>query len=106
MTEKPQNDPTADSLRLSGDAYQAWSAAARDSEHALDAWLVAPPRDQPTLYAAYRASLDREEAAACELERRCVRAGGAAAISAPARIRRHRFAAAIVREMPPPRSGG
>jgi hypothetical protein len=53
-------------VRLLDDAYMAWCAAARDSERALDAWREC---DHSCGYAVYRAALEREEAAARDLER-------------------------------------
>jgi hypothetical protein len=51
-------------VRLIDDAYLAWLTAARDSECAMAAWSEG--RDS---YWAYRAALDREEAAARDFER-------------------------------------
>jgi hypothetical protein len=106
MRENRENQSTDGRLRPSGDAYQWWLAAAKDSERALRAWLDGPPRDQPDLYVAYRASLDREAAAASELERLSVRDGRPATIPSLARIGRHRFAAPTVHEIRPRRVGG
>ena len=54
-------------VRLLDDAYVAWCAATSDCEHALTAWRDDPTRAQA--YFAYRAALEREEAAARDLER-------------------------------------
>jgi hypothetical protein len=56
-------------VRLLEDAYVAWAAAASDSERALRAWLEPEARNRATAYPAYRAALDREEAAARDLQR-------------------------------------
>ncbi len=50
-------------VRLLEDAYVAWAAAANESERALSAWLEPEARNRATAYPAYRAALDREEAA-------------------------------------------
>ena len=54
-------------LRLLDDACMAWTAAEIEAEQALRAWL-AGSRDRAA-YHAYRAALDREEAAARDLQR-------------------------------------
>jgi len=56
-------------VRVLDDAYMTWIAAEIDSEHALRAWLEAAPRVGAAAYVAYRAAVDREEAAARDLER-------------------------------------
>ena len=56
-------------VRVLDDAYMSWIAAEIDSEHALRAWLEAAPRVRAAAYVAYRAAVDREEAAAGDLER-------------------------------------
>jgi hypothetical protein len=74
-------------VRLIDDAYTSWFVAARDCERAMNAWN----EDHPGGYWAYRAALDREEAAArdlhrlSELARRCVDAlDGLGAVRQPA----------------------
>ena len=52
-------------IRLIDDAYLAWLTAARECERTFLAW----PTEGPDAYWAYRAALDREEAAARDLER-------------------------------------
>jgi len=54
-------------IRLMDDAYMAWFTAAKDSEQALQAW--AAQGHQADAYSAYRAALDREEAAAGDFQR-------------------------------------
>jgi hypothetical protein len=58
-------------VRLIDDAYVAWVGAECDCEHALRAWLDAPPHREGEMYFGFRAALDREEAAARDLERLC-----------------------------------
>jgi hypothetical protein len=45
-----------------------WVAEEMDSEQALRAWFDAAPAQGPGAYAAYRAAVDREEAAARDLQ--------------------------------------
>jgi len=54
-------------LRLLDDAHAAWAAAESECEAALRDWLDS--HRQAAAYPAYRAALDREEAAARDLER-------------------------------------
>jgi hypothetical protein len=56
-------------VRLLDDAYLAWFTAESESERAVRAWWQSSGPDRVTAYATYRAALDREEAAACDLER-------------------------------------
>ncbi|MBV9192703.1 MAG: hypothetical protein JO168_01070 [Solirubrobacterales bacterium] len=56
-------------VRLIDDAYLAWLAAETDSELALRAWSADLSGSRSGAYSAYRAALDREEAAARDLER-------------------------------------
>jgi hypothetical protein len=55
-------------IRLLDDVYMAWCRAQLECHHALRAWLDTGSRSH-TRYYAYRAALDREEAAAVDLER-------------------------------------
>ena len=55
-------------VRLLDDVYMAWSRAQIECHHALRTWLDSGSRSQ-AIYCAYRAALDREEAAARDLER-------------------------------------
>jgi hypothetical protein len=55
-------------IRLIDEAYFAWFAAARDCEKAHRAWLDGACGTHDA-HCAYRAALDREEAAARDLER-------------------------------------
>jgi hypothetical protein len=56
-------------IRLLDDAYLAWLTADSECGRALDAWFEAAGRDRATAYLSYRAALDREEAAAVDLQR-------------------------------------
>jgi hypothetical protein len=56
-------------LRLADEAYMSWSAAQIECHNALMAWSEAGAADRATANWAYRAALDREEAAARDLER-------------------------------------
>ena len=56
-------------VRLLDDAYLAWCGAESESEAALQTWWQATDSSRSVAYAAYRAALEREEAAARDLER-------------------------------------
>lgn len=56
-------------VRLLDDAYMTWRLAAVECEQAQRAWFEAPPRGWRGRYIAYQAAMDREEAAADDLER-------------------------------------
>ena len=56
-------------LRLLDDAHMAWQHAELECENALNAWCDAAPGPAAERYLRYRAALDREEAAARDLER-------------------------------------
>jgi hypothetical protein len=58
-------------VRLLDDAHMSWVAAEVESEHALRAWFQAGGPQGAGEYYAYRAALDREEAAAQDLQRLC-----------------------------------
>ena len=57
-------------VRVLDDAHMTWVAAEVQSEHALRAWFDAGAPHGPGGYLAYRAAVDREEAAALDLQRR------------------------------------
>jgi hypothetical protein len=69
MTDDLNTELVAIGIRLIDDAYLAWFSAETESEGALRAWWQSRGSSQPGAYAAYRAALDREEAAARDLER-------------------------------------
>jgi len=54
--------------RRSADLQLAWVDAADDVHDAYAAWHRAEPAERANAFAAYRAALDREEAAARALE--------------------------------------
>jgi hypothetical protein len=56
-------------IRLLDEAHLAWQRAEFDCEQTLRAWYDGPPRAGTELYLSYRAALDREHAAARDLER-------------------------------------
>lgn len=55
-------------IRLFDDVYLAWSRAQLECRNALRVWLDSGSRNHAA-YCVYRAALDREEAAAVDLER-------------------------------------
>jgi hypothetical protein len=56
-------------IRLLDEAHIAWQRAELDCERALRAWHDGSARTGAELYRAYRAALDREHAAARDLQR-------------------------------------
>jgi hypothetical protein len=56
-------------VRALDDAQMTWVAAEVDSERALHAWFGAGAPQRAGAYLAYRAAVDREEAAARDLQR-------------------------------------
>ena len=56
-------------IRLLDEAHVAWQRAELECERALRAWFESSPRTSAELYRSYRAELDREHAAACDLQR-------------------------------------
>ena len=56
---------------LADSAFLAWQAAQLESDIALDAWRAAGRGRSATAHLAYRAAIDREEAAARHLEELC-----------------------------------
>jgi hypothetical protein len=56
-------------ILLLDDAYMAWVAAEADAEQALRAWSEGGAGEPQAAYHAYRAAVDREEAAARDLQR-------------------------------------
>jgi hypothetical protein len=69
ITENIEGDVADIGIRLADEAYLAWLAAASESERALHDWFDAAWGRAATSYCAYRAALDREEAAASDLRR-------------------------------------
>lgn len=64
-------DAATVSARLTDGAYMAWQSAQIECHLALVAWHAAGPGQRAHAHLAYRAALDREEAAARDLERLC-----------------------------------
>ena len=56
-------------VRVLDDAHMTWIAAELESEHALRAWSEAGAPQGAGAYLAYRAAVDREEAAGRDLQR-------------------------------------
>ena len=56
-------------VRVLDDAHMTWVAAEVESEYALRAWFDAGATQRAGAYLAYRAAIDREEAAARDLQR-------------------------------------
>ena len=56
-------------VRVLDDAHMAWVAAEVESEYALRAWFEAGQPQRAEAYLAYRAAVDREDAAARDLQR-------------------------------------
>lgn len=69
MTEKLGREAAEIGVRLLDDAYVAWFAAESECEQALRAWFDGTSGNRREAYFAYRAALDREEAAAHDLQR-------------------------------------
>jgi hypothetical protein len=69
MTEKFGQEVAEIGVRLLDDAYIAWFAAESECEQALRAWFDGTSDNRGEAYFAYRAALDREEAAAHDLQR-------------------------------------
>jgi hypothetical protein len=55
-------------VRVLDDAHMTWVAAEVESEYALRAWFDAGAPHRAAAYLAYRAAVDREEAAARDLQ--------------------------------------
>jgi hypothetical protein len=56
-------------VRVLDDAHLTWVAAEIESEYTLHAWFDADAWQRAGAYVAYRAAVDREEAAARNLQR-------------------------------------
>ena len=69
MSDHDQTDVAAIGVRLLTDASLAWFSAEIGCDQTLRAWFEATGEQAATTYHAYRAALDREEAAAHDLER-------------------------------------
>ena len=69
MTDELADEVARISVRLLDDAYMAWRAAEGECEEALCRWCAGASRDGAEAYSMYRAALDREEAAARDLQK-------------------------------------
>ena len=67
MSDTVSPEVAAIGIRLLDDAHIAWVVAQNECSEALRAWFQAPRYDPA--YHAYLAALDREEAAALDLQR-------------------------------------
>ena len=68
MTRETTGEGAGSEARLIDDAYMIWVAAATECTQALRTWFTAPAANSADAYAIYRAALDREEAAAHDLQ--------------------------------------
>lgn len=68
-------------IRLLDDAYLAWLMAQNEAHEAFRSWGGAPRGAGRSAFCAYRAALDREEAAARDLQRLSELTGRAEAMS-------------------------
>ena len=69
MTDELANEVGRISVRLLDDAYMVWRAAEGECEEALRGWTTGTSRIGAEAYSMYRAALDREEAAARDLQK-------------------------------------
>jgi hypothetical protein len=69
INHNTSHDLAVIAVRVLDDARMTWVAAEVDSEHALRAWFNAGTPEGASAYLAYRAAVDREEAAARDLQR-------------------------------------
>ena len=68
MARRISGEVASIGLRLVDEAYMSWRTAEIQCQTALRAWLDARPRDRAEANSVYRAALDREQAAALDLE--------------------------------------
>lgn len=69
MIENVDTNVAEIGIRLLDDAYLAWLSAATECEGALRAWYQTVWAARERAYLSYRGALEREEAAARDLER-------------------------------------
>jgi hypothetical protein len=69
INRRPQPRPSRGAVRVLGDPPMTWVAAEVDSEHALRTWFDAGAPQGACAYHADRAAVEREEAAARDLQR-------------------------------------
>ena len=68
MARRISGEVASIGLRLVDEAYMSWRTAEIQCQTALRAWLDARPLDRAEVNCVYRAALDREQAAALDLE--------------------------------------
>jgi hypothetical protein len=68
MAQRISREVARIGIGLIDEAYVSWCTAQLQCENALRAWFEASPRDRAEANCAYRAALDREQAAARNLE--------------------------------------
>ena len=69
MTEELAHEVARIGVRLLDEAYMVWCAAESECEKALRGWSVGTSAAGAEAYCTYRAALDREEAAARDLQK-------------------------------------
>jgi hypothetical protein len=69
INRRASHDLAVIGVRVLDDAQMTWVAAEVESEHALHAWFNTAPSHRAAAYVTYRAAVDREEAAARDLQR-------------------------------------
>jgi hypothetical protein len=69
MTDEVAYDLARIGVRLLDGAYMMWWAAEMECEEALRGWSAGTKRGGAEAYSRYRAALDREEAAARDLQK-------------------------------------
>ena len=71
MTSDIHAEPVDTHPQEPGYLYMAWAAAEAECAQALHAWFTAGRGERVLAYDAYRTALDREAAAADDLQRGC-----------------------------------
>jgi hypothetical protein len=69
MSDNTEAELAIIGIALIDHAYRAWVSAESESEMMLREWFQAPGVARDAAYRAYRAALEREEAAALDLQR-------------------------------------
>jgi hypothetical protein len=68
MARRMSRELASVEIRLIDEAHMSWCTAQVQCETALRAWFEAGPHDRAEANCVYRAALDREQAAAHDLE--------------------------------------
>jgi hypothetical protein len=68
MARRMSREVASVEIRLIDEAHMSWCTAQVQCETALRAWFEAGPHDRAEANCVYRAALDREQAAAHDLE--------------------------------------